>query len=165
MSTESENRLTLAIHMAITAWQIQNSRMDKLLTDFSDEQLMGDIAPGKNSGVYLLGHLIAVNENLFPLFGLGPRIYPQYDDLFLKSPDKSGRPFPALKELRAQWQETNSRLTQHFERMSAEDWFAKHTAVSEEDFKKEPHRNKLNVLLNRTAHQAYHLGQLMLLKK
>ena len=33
-----------------------------------------------------------------------------------------------------------------------------------EDFIKEPHRNKLNVLLTRTTHLAYHAGQLALLK-
>ena len=32
--------------------------------------------------------------------------------------------------------------------------------VSEEDFKKEPHRNKLNVMLSRVTHKASHLGQI-----
>jgi len=36
-------------------------------------------------------------------------------------------------------------------------------AVSDEDFSKEPHRNKLNVIINRTNHMSYHLGQLILL--
>lgn len=49
--------------------------------------------------------------------------------------------------------------------LSPADWFAKHTAVSDEDFAKEPHRNRLNVLLSRTIHQSNHLGQLSLLKK
>lgn len=41
----------------------------------------------------------------------------------------------------------------------------KHSAVSEEDFAKEPHRNKLNLLLNRTNHLSYHHGQLVFLKE
>ena len=36
--------------------------------------------------------------------------------------------------------------------------------ATDEDFAKEPARNKLSVLLNRTNHLAYHLGQLRLLK-
>ena len=44
--------------------------------------------------------------------------------------------------------------------MSESDWHSKHTAVSEEDFKKEPHRNKLNVMLSRVTHKASHLGQM-----
>jgi len=35
----------------------------------------------------------------------------------------------------------------------------RHTAVSEEDFEREPHRNRFTVLLGRTTHLAYHLGQ------
>jgi hypothetical protein len=35
----------------------------------------------------------------------------------------------------------------------------KHSAVSEEDFLREPHRNRFTVLLGRTAHIAYHVGQ------
>jgi hypothetical protein len=30
---------------------------------------------------------------------------------------------------------------------------------------KEPHRNKLNLLMNRTNHLSYHLGQLVLLQQ
>jgi hypothetical protein len=31
--------------------------------------------------------------------------------------------------------------------------------VSDEDFEKEPHRNRFTVLLGRTAHLSYHVGQ------
>jgi hypothetical protein len=44
------------------------------------------------------------------------------------------------------------------------EWFNRHTVVSEADFEKEPHRNKLNLLINRTNHLSYHLGQLIYLK-
>jgi hypothetical protein len=36
------------------------------------------------------------------------------------------------------------------------DWFSRHMLVSPEDFAKEPHRNKLNVIINRTNHMANH---------
>ena len=49
--------------------------------------------------------------------------------------------------------------------MQPEDWFTKHSAISAEDFAKEPHRNKLNILINRTVHQGYHMGQLAYLVK
>jgi hypothetical protein len=47
--------------------------------------------------------------------------------------------------------------------MSTADWLDRHMSISAEDFKREPMRNKLNVLINRTNHESYHLGQLMLL--
>jgi hypothetical protein len=37
-------------------------------------------------------------------------------------------------------------------------------SVSPEDFVEEPHRNELNVLINRTGHVANHIGQMNLLK-
>jgi short-subunit dehydrogenase len=39
------------------------------------------------------------------------------------------------------------------------DWAQKHTHVSAEDFAANPHRNRLSILLSRTSHVAYHLGQ------
>jgi hypothetical protein len=71
---------------------------------------------------------------------------------------------PDSAELRDQWKKSNQELSDHFRSMSADDWFSRHTAMTDEDFSKEPSRNKLSVLLNRTGHVAYHLGQLMLAK-
>jgi hypothetical protein len=48
--------------------------------------------------------------------------------------------------------------------MSADDWFRAHSAMTEEDLAADPGRNKLSVLINRTNHVAYHLGQLVLAK-
>jgi hypothetical protein len=155
----------LFIKMALDAWNIQIDRTNKLFNSLSDDQLKEEIAPGRNSGSYLLGHLTAVHDALFPLLGLGEKLYPQLDEVFIKNPDKSGLERPATKQLRSYWNEVNEKLGKHFNDFSIEEWFQRHTAVSEADFQKEPHRNRLNVLLNRTAHLANHLGQLILLKK
>lgn len=154
----------LFVMMAIAAWQTQNTRVDQFLLAVNDELLESEIAPGKNRGVYLLGHLTAVNDNLFRLFGLGERMHADLDKIFLDKPDKSGLAFPSTADLRAYWKEVNEKLVSEFGKMTTDDWFNRHSAVSPDDFRKEPHRNKLNVLLNRTSHQAYHLGQLILLK-
>jgi hypothetical protein len=41
----------------------------------------------------------------------------------------------------------------------------RHNAVSEEDYAKDPTRNRLAVLLSRTNHMSYHLGQITLALK
>ena len=46
------------------------------------------------------------------------------------------------------------------EGLSAEEWLKKHEAVSAQDFAKEPLRNRLSVLLSRTAHVQFHTGQI-----
>jgi hypothetical protein len=155
----------LFVKMVLGAWKAQNDQVNKLLDKLTDETLLKDVATGRNSGIYLLGHLIAVNDNLLPLFGLGERLYPQLTEPFLKKPDKSGLEFPTLATLRSYWKEVNATLERHFEKFTAEEWFTRHNSVSAEDFEKEPHRHKLNVLMSRTTHQGYHLGQLVFLSK
>lgn len=79
-------------------------------------------------------------------------------------PDKSGLPLPTLAELRQYWPQVHERLQEAFQQLPVREWFARHTAVSEEDFARPPYRNRLSVLLSRTSHAAYHTGQLLLLK-
>lgn len=68
-------------------------------------------------------------------------------------------------ELTTKWKEIVGELDQAFKAMSESEWLARHTTVTEEDFKKEPHRNKLNVLLSRITHKASHLGQIAMQTK
>jgi hypothetical protein len=70
-----------------------------------------------------------------------------------------------VDELRAWWDEVNKRLREGLSRLTPSDWLMKHTAVSEEDFAKDPLRNRLAILLTRTNHLAYHLGQTALLPR
>ena len=153
------------VKITIDAWKLQNEKVSKFLAEISDNKLKAEIAEGKNSGVYLIGHLAAVNDNLFNILGLGESLYPELLEIFLKNPDGEEAKNFSIDALKKYWSEINQKLSDKFDELSAEDWFAKHTSVSEEDFEKEPHRNRLNVLLSRTIHQANHLGQLSLLKK
>jgi hypothetical protein len=154
----------LFVKMVLSAWQTQNTRVNELLTTLTDEQLSAETAPGRNTGIYLLGHLTAINDRLFTLLGVGERLHPELDEIFIDSPDKSGKTMPAIDELKKYWMKINSRLTGYFNNMQPAEWFMPHTAVSEEDFIQEPHRNKLNVLITRATHQAYHVGQMAYLK-
>lgn len=163
LTTDFIKAQELMVKMAITAWEQQNDRVNKLLSKVSDEQLATDVASNRNSGTYLLGHLVAVSDGMLPLLDLGEKLYPDYQQLFLSSGDKKGHTFPSIAELKKAWEAVNAKLTTRFYELTVEEWLEPHTAVSPEDFAKEPHRNKLNVLLNRTNHQAYHLGQLIFL--
>lgn len=159
-----ENKSNLAIKSSLDAWNSHITRTDKLFNELSNEQLQQEVAPGRNTGVYLLGHLAAVHDNLFTLLGIGDKMYPELEEVFLRSPDKSELKKPGVQQLRDFWQQVNEKLSEHFNRFTSEDWFEKHTSVSDGDFKNEPHRNRLNVLVSRTNHLAYHLGQLAFLK-
>jgi hypothetical protein len=163
METQQQIDPALFIKIAVSNWELQNTRLNGLLAKLTDEQIAGFTAPDRNSGTYLLGHLTAVSDGLFTFLELGDRLYPQYDEIFLKNSDTSGLEKPAIADLRAAWIKVNETLKQKFDAMQPQDWFAKHSAISAEDFANEPHRNKLNILVNRTIHQGYHLGQLVYL--
>jgi hypothetical protein len=162
---DSNLEKTLFIKMIIDAWNTQNARVTKLIESITDEQLLAETAPGRNSGFYLLGHLTSVNDALLPLLGWGDRLYPELDTHFVKNADKSGLPTPSLLEVKNYWHSVNAKITEHINQMTFSDWFTKHASVSVEDFTKEPHRNKLNILINRTNHTSNHLGQMNYLVK
>ena len=157
-------QLNLLVKMTLTAWDTQNSYLNKLIDSLSDEQLSKEIAPGRNTGVYLLGHLIAVSDAMLPILGFGDRLFSELEDVFIKNPDKSGLAMPTINELKTKLETVNGKLAAHFAATSVDNWFDRHTSVSPEDFAKEPHRNKLNVIINRTNHMANHIGQMLLLK-
>jgi hypothetical protein len=106
---------------------------------------------------------MAISDAMLPLLGFGEKLFPDLENVFITSPDKSGLKMPSVAELKEQLRTVNTELSKHIRSTAPEDWFKRHMAVSEEDFSKEPHRNKLNVIINRTNHMSYHLGQLALL--
>jgi hypothetical protein len=152
------------IKMIFDRWNGSIKNFDAIVNALTDETLQKEIAPGKNRGIYLMGHLIAVHDDMLVLLDLGEKQYPELYEPFLKSADKATNQIPTAQELRSFWNKQCEVLKQKFSNLGPEEWFEKHTAVSAEDFAKEPHRNKLNIILTRTTHLAYHTGQLVMLK-
>jgi uncharacterized damage-inducible protein DinB len=140
-------------------------RTTKSIAALSDEDLQRQVAPNKNRIYYLLGHLTATSDRLLPLLRLSERLRPELDDQFLTSPDRSYADKELESaELRKVWSEVNEKLTKLIETLQPEQWLERHASVSEEDFAKEPHRNRLAVLISRINHVAYHQGQIQLTK-
>ncbi|MBN9663864.1 MAG: DinB family protein [Acidobacteria bacterium] len=153
------------IDAALRNWNINLDRATKFFEGLSEEGLQAEVAPGRNRLIYLWGHLAAVNDALIPLLDFGRRLHPELDDVFLKNADRAvENPF-SVEDVRHIWRKTNEVLQAGFAELSPAEWLQRHTSVSEEDFQKEPHRNRYNVLLGRTGHIAYHLGQVMLTRE
>ena len=155
----------LVIKMVTDSWRKQLVATNKIFDNLSDEELMQEVAPGRNRAIYLLGHLTAVHDRMLPLLRFEEAKYPELDRVFLESPDKAVEEIPSAQQLRQQWKEVNDTLLNHIKSLPADEWFTRHANISEEDFIKEPNRNRLNVLLDRTIHLSNHRGQLLLLKK
>ncbi len=159
------NAKELAVKAVMDLWNGRIKEIDALLETLTDEQLQKEVAPGRNRGTYLVGHLAAVNDRLLPLLNFEEALYPNLVEAFLSKPDKAVAETPSAKDLKAYWKTINDKLAAHFSKMTADDWFLKHNSVSAEDFAKEPHRNRLTVVMGRAAHMSYHIGQLVFLKK
>ena len=153
-----------SVKMIFDRWNASIKNCDILLSSLTDEALQNEIAPGRNRGVYLLGHLLAVHDDMLVLLDMGEKLYPELHEPFLKYADKTVAQIPSAAALRIFWANQCAVIKQKFDSLKPEEWFAKHTAVSAEDFMAEPHRNKLNIIITRTSHLQYHMGQLVLLK-
>jgi hypothetical protein len=150
------------VALGLKAWNGQIERADKLFGSLSSEEVQREIAPGRNRLLYLWGHLTAIHDAMLPLLGLGERLHPEFDAAFVSNPDKSQAATPSHEQVREAWNAVNSDLRKGMEGWSWSDWLQRHTAVSAEDFAKDASRNRFAVLLSRTNHLSYHLGQAML---
>ena len=153
------------IDVALRSWKNNVDRAGDFFSALSQEELQREIAPGKNRLIYLWGHLAAVNDRMVAILGFGERLYPELDAMFVSSPDKTVDLTLSPEKLKHIWDEVNERLWTGICNLSPSEWLQKHTAVSDADFIREPHRNRFAVLLGRTAHLAYHFGQAVLAKQ
>lgn len=154
----------LIVKLVIDRWNGSIVNLSKILNELSDEQLQKEVATGKNRGTYLLGHLIAVHDDMLKLLDMGEKLYPELFEIFIKQADKEASQTPSAAELRVMLEKQNMHLQDKFQKIKPDEWFERHTAVSAEDFANEPHRNKINIIITRTSHLQYHMGQIALLK-
>jgi len=139
-------------------------RIDAFFSALSQDQLEQEIAPGRNRLIYLWGHIAALNDGLFPLLGLGPKLYPEMEAMFITNPDRAAVTIYSAEQVKLAWNHINEKLVAGFSGWSPTQWLERHTAVSDEDFLQEPHRNRLTVVLSRNTHMAFHFGQAILTK-
>ncbi len=146
----------------LNSWKSVTERASALIAQLSEEQIQSEIAPGRNRVIYIVGHLTAVSDRMFPLLGVGERRFPNLDTVYIEHPDRTEADPLAPADLKAAWQDLTTRLTDALEAFTPEQWLQKHSSVSDADFAKDPGRNRMAVVLTRTNHISYHLGQLML---
>lgn len=146
MSANSNNNVDEHKEIIYESWLLQNRRLSCLINKLSNKEINKDIVCGRNSVAYLLGHLIASNDQLMLIFDFGELLYPEYHNLFLKTPDKCGQKYPDITKLKSDWFLLNETLGTNFEKFSPHDWLA--------------YQEKLITMLQIINHQSYHHGQL-----
>lgn len=164
VTTKTKIHMT-ALDICLLQWDTYNRRMQKMFDDVNEGNFHKPIVSGGNSPSWLFGHLADTDDALLVLFGIGERMFPELSKIYHHERNTNQEGHLSKGELTARWKAIIAELDKTLKTMSASDWLGKHMAVAEEEFKKEPHRNKLNVLLSRVTHKASHLGQLALQTK
>ena len=157
------NPQSIVTQLAINQWEQVSRRATQLVNQLSNDALDRPVAPGKNTGRYIVGHLIAIHDAMPPILGLGESKYPELVEPYVKQADGYVNNFRTVPELRQLWDETHARISKLINSLPEDDWLLRHTTMTDDEFKANPLRNRLSVLLNRTNHFSYHAGQLRLL--
>ena len=81
--------------LGLKTWNSQIDRANKLFARLSSEEVLQEIALGRNRLLYLWGHLTAIHDAMLPLLSLGERLHPEFDVAFVSNPDKSRADIPS----------------------------------------------------------------------
>lgn len=111
----------LIVKPVLDAWNSRIEAANKLIDSLSDEDLQKEVSPGRNRGLYLLGHLALVHDKMLPLLNFEAQHYAHLEDTFLYKPDKTVADIPSVKELRTMWNTVNSKLADHYAKLSADE--------------------------------------------
>jgi len=114
----------LPVKVAINSWRLVVERADEIFSRLTEDQLLREVAPGKNRVIYLWGHLIAVHDRMFSILGLGPRLHLELDAVFIDNPDRAVSEKPSAGQLKQYWHEVNEKLLLQFQSLSADEWMS-----------------------------------------
>lgn len=152
------------LDICLLQWKTYVARTQKVIDTISEENFQKAIVAGGNTPSWILGHLADADDALLELLGIGKRLFPELKTIYHHERGTNQDGHLSKADLDKKWKEISAALDVAFKNWSEKDWLSKHTAVSEGDFQKEPHRNRLNVMLTRVEHKASHLGQIAMLK-
>ncbi|WPU94673.1 DinB family protein [Mucilaginibacter sabulilitoris] len=156
------NQSLQVINQVLGFWQTNNNHISALFDKHADETYLERVAPGRNTGMYILGHLIAVSDDIFYTLGLGNTMFPELAKYLGESEANIDHEY-SIADLKNKWEAVNKKLMMDFSSQTTDWWLGRHMRVSEADFAADPSRNKLSVLLSRASHESYHGGQLIFL--
>jgi len=143
--------------------QIMVDWVDMYLNAITDEELKAEIIPGRNHGVWILGHLIASDDDLSLYITKEHITYPDIHKLFkqgstIQSPEK----YPPVPDLREKWKRICKKNENLFNQLTDEVLDEYHEMIKG-DPAKDYFKTKERVLINWTFHQIHMAGELALL--
>ena len=152
------NSLLKSFH---SQWKTMVEWVDMNLKELNDADLMKEIIPGKNHGIWILGHLIACEDDVSVYLVKGNYMFAEYQQLFgTGGKIQDSKNYPSPLHLRENWKKVCYKSNQVIISMSDEDLSKPHEMLkSESDYFK----TKIKFLADHILHQMYHNGQFGLL--
>src|ERR1700738_1806055 len=96
------------VGLGVEHWKTQIDRADKLFGGLSSEEVLREIAPGRNRILYLWGHLTAIHDAMLPLLGLRDDFIPSLNSPSSRIP--TSRKLTFRRTNRFVWHGTSSML-------------------------------------------------------
>lgn len=150
--------MEITIKMILSQWRLAIQRLSATIDELTNEQLEKQVADGRNTGVWILTHVITANEIILKVTCFGETKHEALAEQLTNGN------LADTDELRTTWNEIKERINAIIDNVSIEKWLQINTAVSQDDFAKDSSRNNLLILFSRLLHMMYHAGQLGLLK-
>jgi hypothetical protein len=143
--------------------QIMVGWVNMYLDALTDDELRAEIVPGRNHGIWILGHLIASDDDLSLYINKEPILFPELQELFKQgSTVQDISKYPPIPELRQKWQKVCEKNGNVFKQLTDEMLDEYHEMI-QGDPEKDYFKTKEVVIINWTLHQIHMAGQLALL--
>ncbi|HMS64085.1 MAG TPA: DinB family protein [Ignavibacteria bacterium] len=127
-----------------------------------DKELEMELSPGKNHGVWILGHLIASDDDFSVYMGKGELLFPEYSELFGQgSKLKKVSEYPEVSKLREQWMTVFEKNKKIYVNLRDEEFEEIPENMDEDGMNYFTSKGK--VIMAWQLHQMYHGGQLSVL--
>ncbi len=146
------------INSYLEQFSIMEGWINQHLNSLSDDDLKNEIAPGRNTGVWTLGHLIASMDDIGLYLSNEDKEYKDYLEMFGPgSKPASLDNYPSINEMRDKWKKVNEKAKRIIGNVSDEELENDHNNKTDPtDF----YKTKKKVIDCWILHQMYHAGQL-----
>lgn len=151
-----ENPLSkkFAEQFELTVWWINDT-----LSRLSDNDFNLELFPGKNHGVWILGHLVVSDDDFSKFMGRGELLFPEYSEIFRQgSKVLPVENYPSVSELKKCWDDVCQKNRKIYLDLKDFEFDEPHAML--EDAEKDFFKTKGKVIMTWQLHQMYHNGQL-----
>jgi hypothetical protein len=137
--------------------------VEMYLDAVSDEEFKIEVVPGRNTGVWILGHLIVSDDDLSLYITKEPILFPELQTTFKQGSSKQDpETYPSVSELRQKWKSVCAKNDKLFNELNDEILDQYHEMI-QGDPEADYFKTKERVLVNWTFHQIHMAGELALL--